>query len=66
MDNLHRSPTGCRIGESHHRTHYSNALVNEARRLRDRGLSYRQIGDQLQVPWRTICDWVNFITRYAE
>jgi hypothetical protein len=51
-------------GECHHRAKEPNWVVNAARELRERdGWTYRQIGELLEVPWRTVADWVNYRTR---
>lgn len=59
-----RSVTGHRIGEWHGKAKHKDVLVKCARELREGGMSYAKIGAEIGVPWRTVCDWVNYATRY--
>jgi hypothetical protein len=60
-----RPPTGHRIGEAHHKVRHSDAVVARARELRQRGMSYHGIAREIGVPWRTVADWCNYVTRYV-
>jgi ribosomal protein L19E len=55
---------GHRAGERHPRARHTDATVQQARALRDAGLTYVDIGRRLGVHWRTVCDWTNYATRY--
>jgi len=59
-----RSLTGHRIGECHQRSKEPDSKVVEARRLRQAGKTYTEIGSIVGVNWRTVSDWVNYVTRY--
>lgn len=59
-----RNLTGHRIGAWHGMAKHSDALVIKSRKLRESGMTYKQIGSALNVNWRTVCDWVNYATRY--
>jgi hypothetical protein len=59
-----RSITGHRIGEWHGKAKHKDELVRKAREMRESGHSYTVIGKAVGVPWRTVCDWVNYATRY--
>jgi len=43
---------------------HSNQTVKDARIMRDNGYTYAEIGEALGVHWRTVCDWVNYATRF--
>ena len=61
-----RGPTNHRLGEWHGRAKYPADMVRTARMLRDGGSTYKEIGQSLGVPWRTVADWVSYATRYAD
>jgi hypothetical protein len=50
-------------GERHPRHKYPDALVEEARQLRERGWTARRIGEHLGVNFRTVKDWIQYRTR---
>jgi hypothetical protein len=60
-----RNARGYRLGAGHHRAKYPDAVVSQARTLREQGKTYTLIAAALGAPWRTVADWVNFATRYA-
>lgn len=57
------STRGYPKGESHHRAKASNAIVEQARQLRDRNLSYLQIARILGYSKWTVRDWCDYRTR---
>jgi len=61
-----RNHTGHRMGAWHPKAKRNAATVNMARQMREQGMTYSAIGKQLGVPWRTVWDWVNYATRYAD
>jgi len=58
-----RSVRGGCAGGSHHRAVASDAAVESAREMRDRGRSYGQIAAKLGINKNTIRDWVTYRTR---
>lgn len=52
------------MAKLHHKAKHSDQLVRDARIMHDNGYNYVEIGKALSVNWRTICDWVNYATRY--
>ena len=48
----------------HHKAKHSDQTVKDARTMRDNGYSYTEIAEALDVNWRTVCDWVNYATRW--
>jgi len=61
---MNRSPTGHRIGEWHQNVKHPDHVVKKARKLREQGWSYMAIGHEVGASWRTVADWVNYVTRY--
>ena len=59
-----RAITGHRIGEWHGKSKAKDEVVLRARALREAGMTYTAIAAQIGVHWRTVCDWVNYATRY--
>jgi len=67
MNKGKRNHTGHRVGQWHPRVKRNDETVRMARQMREQGMTYAAIGRQLGgVPWRTVCDWVNYATRYAD
>ena len=61
---IQRGPSGHRIGESHGRAAATDATVERARQLREElGWTYRRIGEELGVHWRTVADWCQYRCR---
>lgn len=60
---VRRTGRGYRVGQSHHRSRYPDAVVNTARQLRDEGLSVRKVARALEVPASTVQDWLDYGTR---
>jgi transposase-like protein len=58
-----RAPSGHRCGASHPRAKHPDATVRQARDLRAQGLSYESIELVVGVPWRTVADWCQYVTR---
>ena len=58
-----RAPSGHRCGQSHPRARVPDAVVRQARELREQGLSYEAIEYMIGIHWRTVADWVNYRTR---
>lgn len=54
---------GYRIGESHHRCRWPNAVVARCRDLHDEGVSAARICELTGVPWGTVRQWLYFQTR---
>ena len=60
-----RSLSGHRIGEWHQKATEPDEKVRKARELREeKGWTYTRIAAALDVPWLTVRDWVNYVTRY--
>lgn len=54
---------GHRVGFWHPKAVADDETVEIARMLRDGGMTYVQIAEQVGAPPRTIADWVNYRTR---
>lgn len=53
-----------RHGDQHHRARYSNALVERAREMHDRGTPRATVARTLGVPYDTCRDWLDYRTRH--
>lgn len=42
---------------------YSDDIVEEARQLADKGLSYRAVVKRLNLPWGAVSKWLSYATR---
>jgi len=58
-----RLAPGYRVGGSHPRAVAPDAVVEQARAMRDRGRSYGQIAAKLGINRYTVRDWVTCRTR---
>lgn len=63
MEVVRRSSQGYRVGDSHPRAVAPDAVVEQARQMRDGGSSYGQIAMKLKVNKNTVRDWVTHRTR---
>lgn len=42
---------------------YSEALVETARQLSEKGFSYRTVANRLNLPWGVVSKWLSYTTR---
>lgn len=54
---------GWPVGQAHHNARHSDAAVAQARSLRAAGMSHRQVGHALGVPWKTAEGWTSMRKR---
>lgn len=61
-----RNHTGHRVGEWHGRAKYPADTVRMAKKLKQEGLGAVRIGQLLEVPSRTVSDWLVNTTRWVD
>jgi DNA-binding NarL/FixJ family response regulator len=55
--------TGFRYGENHPNARYTDAEVENVRKLRDDGWGYKRIAAKMEMAVRTVRDYVNYTKR---